>query len=84
MEVLNTFWRRNVDAPSRIKEAARQYGPVAVLCLVAIAAELALVIGVSISRSFVVGTLAVAAEVLAMLSLWWAVVRTREVKKLTH
>ena len=50
MEVLNIFWRRNIEASSRIREAALQYGPVAVACLIAIAAELALVIGVSLTR----------------------------------
>jgi hypothetical protein len=83
MEVLNTFWRRNVDAPSRILDAALQYGPVAVACLVAIAAELALVIAVSITRAYVIGLIALACEALVLWSLWWALVRTRDIKRLT-
>jgi hypothetical protein len=81
-EVLNTFWRRNVEAPSQIREAARQYGPFAVISLVAIALELALVIAVSIMRAYLVGGVAVIFELVVMLSLWWALVRTREVKRL--
>jgi len=84
MAVLNTFWRRNVEAPSRILEAALQYGPVAVACLVAIAAELALVIVVSITRAYVVGIVAVVCEALVVWSLWWALVRTRDIKRLTN
>ena len=79
-EVLATFWRRNVEAPSRIREAARQYGPFAVISLVAIAAELALVIAVSIMRAYAVGSVAVLFEAIVVLSLWWALVRTRDIK----
>lgn len=82
MEVLNTFWRRNVEAPSRIREAALQYGPVAVACLIAIAVELAVVIGVAITRAYVIGVIAVVCEALVVWSLWWALVRTRDIKRL--
>lgn len=80
--MLNTFWRRGVEAPSRISEAARQYGPFAVISLVAIALELALVIAVSIMRAYLVGGAAVICEAVVVLSLWWALVRTREVKQI--
>jgi hypothetical protein len=83
MEVLDTFWRRNHEAPSRIKEAALQYGPFAVACLIAIAAEVAFVIALTISRAYVVGIAAVLCEVLVLWSLWWALVRTRDIKRLT-
>jgi uncharacterized membrane protein YhaH (DUF805 family) len=79
-EVLNAFWHRNVQPSSRIRRAAYQYGPYAVLCLVAVALELAFVIAVTIHRALVVGCIAIAFEGLVMLSLWWAVVRWREVK----
>jgi hypothetical protein len=79
-EVLNAFWHRNVQPSSRIHRAADQYGPYAVLCLVAVALELAFVIAVTISRALVVGSIAIVLEGLVLLSLWWAVVRWREVK----
>jgi hypothetical protein len=83
MEVLNTFWRRNVEAPSRIREAALQYGPVAVGCLMAITVELAIVIAASISRAHVIGVIAIVCEALNVLSLSWAIVRTRDIRRLT-
>jgi uncharacterized membrane protein YhaH (DUF805 family) len=79
-EVLNAFWHRNVQPSSRIHRAAYQYGPYAVLCLVAVALELALVIAVTIHRALVVGSIAIVIEALVMLSLWWAIVRWRAVK----
>jgi hypothetical protein len=79
-EVLETFWRTNVTATERVHQAAMQYGPYAVACLVAIALELAFVIAVSISRAHVVGGIAALFEVLAVVSLWWAFVRTRSVR----
>jgi hypothetical protein len=84
MEVLNIFWRRNIEASSRIREAALQYGPVAVACLIAIAAELALVIGVSLTRAHVIGLVATICEVFVVWSLWWALARTRDIKRLTN
>jgi hypothetical protein len=83
MEVLNIFWRRNIEASSRIREAALQYGPVAVACLVTIAIELAFVIAVSISRAVVVGATAVFCEAFVVWSLYWALARTRDIKRLT-
>ncbi len=79
-DVLNVFWHTNVQSSSRIQRAAFEYGPYAVLCLVAVALELGLVIFVSISRALVVGWLAVLLEVVVVLSLWWAVVRHRVIK----
>ena len=78
-EVLNAFWHRNVQPTSRIHQAAFQYGPYAVLCLVAVTLELALVIAVTINRALVVGSIAIALEGLVVLSLFWAVLRWREV-----
>jgi uncharacterized membrane protein YhaH (DUF805 family) len=79
-EVLNAFWHRNVQPSSRIHQAAFQYGPYAVLCLVAVALELAFVIAITINRALVVGWIAIVLEGLVVLSLWWAVQRWREVK----
>ncbi len=79
-EVLDAFWRRNAQPTSRIREATNQYGPYAVICLVAVALELAVVIFVSIDRAVVIGALAILFEALDVLSLWWAVVRYRTIR----
>jgi hypothetical protein len=79
-DVLNKFWSRNVQASPRIQQAAFQYGPYAVICLVAVALELGFVIVVAIHRAFVVGWIAVLLEALTLWSLWWAVVRWRAIK----
>jgi hypothetical protein len=80
-EVLNVFWRSNVQAPARIQQAAVQYGPYAEICLVAVALELALIIGLSMSRADVVGAVAAVFEALVVVSLWWALVRTRAMRR---
>ena len=79
-EVLETFWRSGVTPSARIHEAAFQYGPVAVICLFAVALELALVIFVSIQRAVVVGWLAVVFEVIVLVSLWWSLIRWRTIR----
>ncbi len=76
-EVLDAFWRSHTQPTSRIHQAATQYGPYAVICLAAVALELALVIFVTIHRAFVVGWLAVLLEAVVLASLCWAVVRSR-------
>ncbi|MFY9782061.1 MAG: hypothetical protein WAK12_00810 [Acidimicrobiales bacterium] len=80
-EVLNVFWHSNVQAPARIQLAAVQYGPYAVICLIAVALELALIIGLSMSRADVVGAVAAIFEALVVVSLWWALVRTRSMRR---
>lgn len=79
-EVLETFWRTGVAPSARIHEAAFQYGPFAVICLFAVALELALVIFVSIQRAVVVGWLAVVFEAIVLVSLWWSVIRWRAIR----
>jgi len=44
-DVLNVFWRTNVDATSRIVVADRAYGYYAVISLVVVMAEVALICG---------------------------------------
>jgi hypothetical protein len=80
-QVLETFWHSHVESSSRIRDAAIQYGPYAVACLVAVAAELAVVIVASADRAFVVSWIAVVVEVVVVLSLWWAVVRSRALRR---
>jgi hypothetical protein len=54
-----------------------------VACLIAIAVELAVVISVAITRAYVIGAVAIVFEALVVWSLWWALVRTRDIKRLT-
>ncbi len=79
--VLDAFWRANVKSSERIHLAAVQYGPYAVLCLLAVAVELAIIIGLSLSRVDVIGVVAIILEAVAVASLWWAMVRTRAVRR---
>jgi hypothetical protein len=72
--VLETFWRANDHSSTRIRAAALQYGPFAIISLAAVAvAELAVVIAVSLHRAPVVGWLAFTLEVIVLLSLWWSI-----------
>jgi hypothetical protein len=83
-QVLDTFWRSHVKSSERIRLAAVQYGPYAVICLVAVALELAVIIGLSLSRADVIGIIAIVLEAVTVASLWWAVVRTRAVRRDAH
>jgi hypothetical protein len=80
-QVLETFWRSDVSPSERVHLAAVQYGPYAVICLVAVTLELALIIGLSISRASVIGVIAIVLEAVTVASLWWAVVRTLAVRR---
>jgi hypothetical protein len=80
-QVLDTFWRSNVESTERIHRAAVQYGPYAVICLVAVALELGVIIGLSMSRVDVIGAIAIVFEAVTVASLWWALVRTRAVRR---
>jgi len=79
--VLDAFWRTRFEPSARIHEAAREYGPYAIACLVAIAAELAVVIAVTVGRTDVVAAIAALVEAFVGWSLWWAVVRTRAIRR---
>lgn len=79
--MLEAFWRHNIHPSSRIHEAAHEYGPYAVICLAAIALELLVVVVVSIDRAAVIGALAIAFEALDLVSLWWAIVRYRALRR---
>jgi len=79
-EVLDAFWRANGHSSGRIHEAAFQYGPFAVISLVAVALELALVIVVAIHRAATVGWLAIVFEAVTLPSLWWSLVRWRALR----
>ena len=79
--MLEAFWHSHVQSSTRIRAAAVQYGPYAVACLIAVAAELVVVIVASAHRAFVISWIAVVVEVAVVLSLWWAVVRSRALKR---
>lgn len=80
-QVLEAFWRSGVEPSTRIHEAATQYGPYAVACLVAVAAELVVVIVASAHRALVISWVAGVVEVVVVLSLGWAVVRSRALQR---
>lgn len=78
--VLEAFWSRESAPQPRIYEAAVQYGPFAVICLVAVALEFAVVLAISLERGWVLAWFAGFAMALTLLSTWWAVVRIRALK----
>ena len=50
-EVLNVFWRTNVEASSNVVDAAVQYGYYCVICFFVVMAELALIIAVGLTTT---------------------------------
>jgi hypothetical protein len=78
--VLEAFWRTNAHPSSRIREAAAQYGPYAVLSILAVAAELLVVILVSIDGAVVIGGVAILLEAFVLWSLWRAITRSRTIR----
>lgn len=79
-DVLNVFWRSNVHTTSRIVEAAVQYGYYAVICLVVVMLELALILAVALSHGSFVAWIAALAELFMFWSTWWALRRYRLLK----
>jgi hypothetical protein len=79
-QVLDVFWRPKIHASSKINMAALEYGPYAILCILVIALELVPVIVYAVDRGNAWGWLAVIAEALTLLSLWWAYTRNRNIK----
>jgi hypothetical protein len=79
-DVLNVFWRTDVETTTRIHEAALQYGYYAVICLAAVMLELALMLVVGIYHSSILAGLSAAAELFMIWSTWWAVKRYRALK----
>jgi hypothetical protein len=79
-DVLNVFWRTNVDATSRIVEAALQYGYYCVICLLVVMLEIALIFVVGLRHNTFVAGLAAASELFMIWSTWWAVKRYRRLK----
>ncbi|MGD0853873.1 MAG: hypothetical protein ABSA07_11045 [Acidimicrobiales bacterium] len=79
-DVLNVFWSTNVEASLRIVEASVQYGYYAIISLVVVILELALILAVSLDRNAFVAALTILAEVFVIWSTWWAVKRYRILK----
>jgi hypothetical protein len=79
-DVLNVFWRANVEASSRIVEASVQYGYYAVICLVVVMVEIAFILGVALGRNALIAALTVLAELFMIWSTWWAMKRYRILK----
>ena len=81
-DVLNAYWRSSTQPTPRIKEAALQYGPYAIVCLAIVVLEVVPLLIVSIARGFAWSWIVGGFEALNLLSLWWAVVRLRALKSL--
>jgi hypothetical protein len=79
-DVLNVFWRANVDTTTRIREAAVQYGYYAVICLIVVIMELALILAVALMHNSFVAGISAAAELFVLWSTWWALKRYRILK----
>jgi hypothetical protein len=79
-DVLNVFWRADVDTTTRLREAAVEYGYYATICLVVVMLELALILVVAIDHNTYVAGLAVAAELFMIWSTWWSIKRYRALK----
>lgn len=79
-DVLNVFWRTNVETTTRIVEAAVQYGYYAVICLVVVVLELAIVLVAAINHNAFMAGLVAAVEVFTMWSTWWAIRRYRRLR----
>ena len=82
-DVLNVFWRSDVEASPRLVEAAVQYGYYCVICLYVVILEVALIFVVGLSHNTFVAGLAAASELFMFWSTWWAVKRYRVLKSLS-
>ncbi|HEY1824501.1 MAG TPA: hypothetical protein VGG21_00885 [Acidimicrobiales bacterium] len=76
-QVLETFWHSGPHTSARIQEAAAQYGPYAIAALALVAIELAVIFGVALSHHALISWIALVIEVAVLVSIRWAVVRTR-------
>jgi hypothetical protein len=79
-DVLNVFWRTNVEASSRLVEAAVQYGYYCIICLIVVVLEVALIFVVGLNHNAFIAGFAAASELFMIWSTWWAVKRYRMLK----
>jgi hypothetical protein len=82
-DVLNVFWRSDVEASSRLVQAAVQYGFYCIVCFVVVILELALILVVGLRHNAFVAGLAAASELFMFWSTWWAVKRYRVLRSLS-
>lgn len=76
-QVLEAFWRGSPHPDNKILVAARQYAPYAVISLLVIAVELTVVVSVGASRGWIGAWFAGALDLVTVLSLGQAVIRSR-------
>lgn len=76
-DVLDVFWRTHVDASSRLVEASVQYGYYAVICLLVVMIEIAVILAVAVNHNAFVAGLSAFAEFFMIWSTWWAIKRYR-------
>jgi len=79
-DVLNVFWRKNVEASSRIGTAAVQYGYYAIICLAVVMLELALILAAALDHASFVAGISALAELFMIWSTWWAIKRYHVLK----
>ena len=79
-DVLNAFWRSNVESTPRISEAALQYGYYALIAMAVIILELALVIAALIGHRSMFAVVGAFFEVFMLGGTRWAVLRYRTLK----
>jgi hypothetical protein len=79
-EVLEVFWRSDVEASTRLREAAQQYGYYAVICLGVVILEVALILVVALGHNALVAGFSAAGELFMIWSTWWAFRRYRVLK----
>ena len=74
-DVLNVFWRTNVDTTARIGEAAVEYGYYAIICMVVVILEVALILVVALNHNAFLAGITAAGELFMFWSTWWAIKR---------
>lgn len=82
-QVLEVFWRRGVEGTERLRLAASQYGPWAVVSCAVVALELIPILVVSVEHAAPLAWLAATAEAVAVWSTWWASVRALALRRVT-
>ena len=77
--VLRVFWSCRESDSDTVNEAAREYGPYALVMVVVIAIELAVIAAVLFNRGNVWAWPAVAATAFAVVCVWWTRVCQRAI-----
>ncbi|MDH2903555.1 MAG: hypothetical protein PXZ08_06360 [Actinomycetota bacterium] len=71
--VLRTFWSCRAHESEKINQAAREYGPYALVLVLVISVELVVIAALLVARANGWAWIATAASVLGLWSLWWTV-----------